>query len=197
MATQVTPRQLNCQARDIIRRVYLIGSAPADPHNMLSDLARSVTIFGNMLQGLSDQYGKVGNQFASGISTTGKLVLGIVVLSVPASILSYLFRRWLSILVLLSILITAIGLFAHNSGMSGIGVALLMAAILLALLSGLLRNFMLKATIPPHLFRWVRFGLALFAVALGAYLAMNYGVKIAEILLRLECFFRWAGSFKV
>jgi hypothetical protein len=150
-----------------------------------------------MLQGLSDQYGKAGKRFASGISTTGRLFWGIVELSVPASVWSYLFRRWLSIFALLSILIVAMGLLAGNSGMTGMGIALLIAVILLALLSGLLRYYILKAKIPPHLILLVRLGLAVFALALCVYLAMNYGVKIADILLRLECFFRWAGSLKV
>jgi hypothetical protein len=197
MATPVTPRQLNSQARDIIRRVYLIGSAPADPHSILTDLARSVTIFGNMLQSLSDQHGKVGNRFASGLATAGKLFWGIVELSVPASVWRYLFRKWLSLFALLSILIIGIGLFAGNSGMWGIGVAMLIAAILLALLSGLLRYYMLKAKIPPHLFRWVRVGLALFALALGAYLAINDGVKIADTLHEFESFFRWTAGLKI
>jgi hypothetical protein len=200
MATQRTPRtprQLDPNARSIIERVYFIGSAPADPHNILSDLARSVTIFGNMLQGLSDQYGKAGNRFASGIATTGKIFWGIVELSVPASVWGHLFRRWLSIFALLSILITAIGLVAGNSGMWGMGIAMVIAAILLALLSGLLRYYMLKAKIPPHLFVWVRWGLVLFALALGVYLAVNDGIRIANSLHWLENFFRWTGSLKV
>ena len=197
MATQVTPRKLSCQARDIIARVYLIGSAPADPHNMLTDLARSITIFGSMLQGLSDEYGMAKNKFASGIATTGNLFWGIVELSVPESVRIHLLRRWLSIFALLSILITAIGLVAGNSGMWGMGIAMVIAAILLALLSGLLRYYMLKARIPPHLFVWVRWGLVLFALALGVYLAVNDGVRIANSIHWLENFFRWAGSLKV
>lgn len=196
MATQVTPRRLSSQARDVILRVYLIGSAPADPHTILTDLARSVTIFGNMLQSLSDQYGKVGNKFASGLATAGKLFWGIVEVSVPSSVLRYLFRKWLSLFALLSILILGIGLFAGNSGMSGIGVAMLIGAILLALLSGLLRSFMLSARIPPSLFPWVRFGLALFALALGVYLAVDHGDRIADSLHCLEGFFRRTAGLK-
>lgn len=200
MATQPTPktpRQLDPNSQAIIERVYLIGSAPADPHNILTDLARSAIIFGNVLQDLSDQYGMAKNKLASGIAITGKLFWGVVELSVPASVWRYLFRRWLSLFFLLGVLITAIGLFAGNSGMWGIGVAMLIGAILLALLSGLLRYFMLKAKIPPHLFGWVRLGLALFAVALGLYLACADGARIVNLLKWLEGFFRWTASFKV
>jgi hypothetical protein len=199
MATQGaprTPRQLSPDAQSIIRRVYLIGSAPPDPHGILTDLARSVTIFGNILQNLSDQYGNVGNKFASGMATTGKLFWGMVELSVPASVWRYLFRKWLSLFALLSVLIIAIGLFAGNNAMAGIGIAMIIAAILLALLSGLLRYYMLEAKIPPHLFGWVRFGLALFALALVAYLAIHDGTRIAHVLGRFERFFQWTGSLK-
>ena len=200
MATQGTPRtprRLSPDAQSIIQRVYLIGSAPADPHGILTDLARSLAIFGNMLQTLSDQYGKVGNRFASGMATTGKLFWGMVELSVPASVWRYLFRKWLSLFALLSILIIAIGLLAGNNGMSGIGIAMLIAGNLLALLSGLLRYYMLEAKVPPHLFGWVRVGLALFALALGVFLAVNDGVKIANSLHWIENFFRWTGNLKV
>jgi hypothetical protein len=195
--TPRTPRQLDPDAQSIIERVYFIGSAPADPHNILTDLARSTTIFGKMLQGLSDQYGKAENRFASGIATAGRLFWGIVELSVPASVWSHLLRRWLSIFALLSILITAIGLIAGNSGMWGMGIAMVIAAIMLALLSGLLRYYMLKARIPPHLFVWVRWGLVLFALALGVYLAVNDGIRIANSLHWIEHFFQWTGSLKV
>jgi hypothetical protein len=193
MATQRkprSPRQLDPYAQSIIERVYLIGSAPADPHNVLTDLARSVTIFGNMLQGLSDQYGKANNRFASGIATTGKLFWGIVELSVPASVWSYLFHRWLSIFALLSILIVALGLLINNSGMSGIGIALLIVVIVLALFSGLLRYYMLKAKVPPNLFGWVRFGLALLVLAFVSYLTIDHGTGIANWLHHFEGFFR-------
>jgi hypothetical protein len=197
MAAQVTPRQLDAQARDIIRRVYMIGSAPADPHAILTDLARSVVIFGKMLQSLSDQYGKVGNNFASGLATTGKLFWGIVELSVPESVLSYLLRNWLSLFALLSILTIAIGLIANISGMWGIGVAMLIATIVLALLSGLLRYYMLKAEVPARLLARVRVGLVLLLLGLCTFLAISYGAKIADSLHWLEGFFRWTASLKM
>ena len=197
MTMLVTPRQLNSQAQDIIQRVYLIGSAPADPHTILTDMARSVVIFGNMLQDLSDQYGKVGNQFASGLATTGKLFWGIVELSVPASV----FRLPLAQLVVAFCPAKRShhryrSIRSATAACGASAIAMLIAVIVLALLSGFLRYYMLKAKIPPHLFGWVRVGLALVALALSAYLAINYGVRIANLMGEFESFFRWTASLK-
>jgi hypothetical protein len=197
MGTQITPRQLGQQAQEIIQHTYLIGSAPADPHKLLTDLARSVTVFGHMLQSLSDQYGQVGRKFASWIAYAGKVFWGIVELSVPTSVFRYLFRNWLSLFALVGIVTIAVGLLAKVSGMSGIGVGMLIVVILLALSSGLLRYYMLKATIPPYLFAISRLGLIFIALLLLTYLAVYHGPSIANILQSLEKFFRWSGGFKM
>lgn len=196
MSNQITPRQLNQQAQEIIRHTYLIGSAPADPHKLLTDLARSVTVLGEMLQGLSDQYGQAGKKFASGIAYAGKVFWGVIELSVPTNVFRYLFRNWLSLFALVSIITIAVGLLTGVSGMSGIGVGMLTIVLLLSVFSGLLRYYMLKASIPPRLFVVVRVGLAFIAVLLLAYLAIYHGVSVANILDSLAGFFRWSAKFK-
>jgi hypothetical protein len=197
MGNQITPRQLNQQAQEIIQHTYLIGSAPADPHNLLTDLARSVTVFGEMLQSLSDQYGQVGKKFASWIAYSGKIFWGIVEISVPTSVSRYLLRNWLSLFALVSITTILIGAFTGTSGMSGVGVGMLAIVILLALFSGLLRYYMLKAKIPPRLFLVIRLGLAFIVLLLLAYLAVYHGITIANILRSVANFFGWSARFKL
>ena len=196
MRKQITPRELSQQAQQIIRHTYLIGSAPADPHKILTDLARSVTIFGEMLQNLADRYGQAGRKLASWIAISGKLFWGMIEISVPTSVLRYLFRNWLSLFALISIITIAVGAFTGTSGMSGIGVSMLAAVILLALFSGLLRYYMLKARIPPHLLGIVRLGVALLLLLLFTYLAVYQGDRIVNILCSLEVFFRWTVKLK-
>ncbi len=194
MANNLTPRDLSVAARNVIRRTYLIGSAPADPHTALTDLGRSVIVFGNMLQDLSDQYGKVGNKFASGVAVAGRIFWGIVELSVPASIFRYLLRNWLSLLALLSVFTIVIGFATRNNNMWGVGVVLLGGAVLIAVFSGVLRYYMLKAKIPPKIFVWIRLGLLMLAVLLFADLAVTQGDAIAKKLEWLAGFFRWCAG---
>lgn len=196
MGNQVTPRKLNLEARNIIELTYLIGSAPADPHKLLSDMARSVTVFGEMLQSLSDQYGKVGRKFASSIAYAGKVFWGMVEISVPTSVFRYLLRNWLSLFALVSIVTIAAGVLTATSGMSGVGVGMLIIVILLTLFSAFLRYYMIKAKVPPHFLIICRVGLLLVALLLLAYLAVYHGDSVANLLEHAVRFFRRSAQFK-
>src|ERR1700733_8802025 len=137
-----TPRVLTQPAQDIIADVYLVGSVPADPPLVLTDIARSVSIIGRMLDGLADRYGVQGKGFARVMTIAGSVLWGIVEIAVPDSFLSKLSRNWYALLALSGAVIIALGLVTNTAGMASIGVELMFAVFVLKLFVAGLRQFM-------------------------------------------------------
>jgi len=188
-----TPRRLSDAARDIIHRTYVIGSVAVDPHKALTDVARSVIVFGDLLQDLSDQYTKAKSKVASGIIFAGRIFWGLVELSVPDKVYRYVVRNLLTLIASLSAVIIGIGLLTQNNDMWSIGVALLICVSLVAALCWTLRFIMVTARIPPHFFGWVQGGAVLLLAILFIVLALTRGYVIANWIHEVECFFRWSG----
>src|SRR5580658_10388024 len=113
MNTNRTPRKLSAPARNIIADVYLVGSVPADPHGILQDISRSVSVIGRLLNGLADQYAKAGKNLASMITIAGSVLWGIVEISVPESALFYLSRNWIKLLAFLGALVIILGVLTN------------------------------------------------------------------------------------
>jgi hypothetical protein len=182
-----TPRVLTQPAQDIIADVYLVGSVPADPPLMLTDIARSVGIVGRMLDGLADRYGVQGKGFARVVTIAGSVLWGIVELAVPDSFWSKISRNWYGILALSGVVIIALGLVTNTAGMASVGVELIFAVFLLRLLVAWLRRYMNTGD-PCQ--RCIQTGIvivgAVVAVVLLAYLVVFHSQGIAWLLGRLS-----------
>src|SRR5580692_6853331 len=125
MKSQPEPRVLNGAATAILKSVFARtvdpkdpGRPVLDPHNALTDIARSVAVLGDLLGGLSDQYFKAGKKYASMMATLGQVFWGIVELSVPDSLGSRFLRHWLAVLTALAVLMIAFGLIFHVNAMA-------------------------------------------------------------------------------
>ena len=187
-------RVLSPKATQVIRYTYAIGGEDPDPHNMLTDIARGVAVVGKLLQDLSDKYNIPGKRFTSWLITAGRLFWGIIELSVPNSVFRFLFRNWLWLLALVSLIILALGAFLGQPNMSGIGAALLGATFLCSLISHACYRFMFVGRFPLLLLRFS--GVALLLL-LGAWAAHQWGDRISYALHWSAYKFQWAHSVTV
>jgi hypothetical protein len=174
------PRVLSQQAQEIIANVYLVGSVPADPPLVMTDISRSVSIIGRMLDGLADRYSVPGKAFARAVTIAGSVLWGIVEIAVPDSFLSKLSRNWYALLALSGALIIALGQVTNTAGMSRIGVELVFAVFVLRLLVAGLRQFMNRGSVCE---RCIRAGIVVVVlvavVGVMAYLVVLHSQNIA------------------
>jgi len=187
-------RVLSPKATQVIRYTYAIGGEEPDPHKMLTDIARGVAVVGKLLQDLSDKYNIPGRRFTSWLITAGRLFWGIIELSVPNSVFRYLFRNWLWLLALVSLIILSLGAFLGQANMCGIGTALLGATFLCALISHACYRFMFVGRFPRLLLRFSGVALSLL---LGAWVAHQWGDRIATVLHWSAYSFQWAHKVKL
>jgi hypothetical protein len=186
-------RVLSPKATQVIRYTYAIGGEEPDPHNMLTNIARGVAVVGKLPQDLSDKYNIPGKRFASWLITAGRLFWGIIELSVPNSVFRYLFRNWLWLLALVSLIILSLGAFLGQSNMCGIGAALLGATLFCSLISHACYRFMFVGRFPLFLMRFSGVALVLL---LSAWVPRQWGDRIAEALHWSAYRFQWAHEVK-
>jgi hypothetical protein len=180
MMKQRTPRVLTQAAQDIIANVYLAGSVPADPPLVLTDIARSVSIVGRMLDGLADHYGVQGKGFARVLTIAGSVLWGIVEISVPDSLLSMISRNWYKLLALSGVVIIVLGVLTNTAGMASIGVELMFAVFVLRLLVAGLRKFMNTGDACEQCIRTgIAIVMAIAVVGVTAYLVVLHSQLIA------------------
>jgi len=178
-----TPRVLTQPAQDIIADVYLVGSVPADPPLVLTDIARSVSIIGRMLDGLADRYAVQGKGFAQVVTIAGSVLWGIVEIAVPDSFLSKLSRNWYALLALSGAVIIALGLVTNTAGMASIGVELMFAVFVLKLFVAGLRQFMNTGDACDQCIRTgIVIVVAVAVVGVTAYLVVLHSQNIAGVL---------------
>jgi hypothetical protein len=185
------PRQLTEQAERIIKDVYLVGSVPADPRAVLEDISRSVTIVGRILEGLADRYAAPGKSVARMLAVTGSVLWGIVEVSVPDSVLSYLSRNWFKLLAFLGFFILVLGLVTHTKGMPSVGIELLVAAFLVRLLSSVFHGFMNTGNLGVR--RWKK-AVASFVLICVLVLLLVYAQPIANGLQYVANIFKWLAA---
>jgi hypothetical protein len=176
-------RTLNPIATKILRDVYQSAAQPLKPHRTLTDIARSVAIVGDLLGELSDQYFRAGKKYASVLATSGRVLWGIVELSVPQSIGSLLMRHWLRVLTALAVLMIVLGAILNVGSMAPFGWKLLAVILAVAILRTILRYFMITAKWPVKMIAGV-----IVAVAVGAliYLVVEYGDPVGHGLIWLS-----------
>lgn len=177
LAPPKAPRTLSAAATAIIKGVYASAAKPIEPHRALTDAARSVAVFGDLLGQLSDTYFKAGKKYASMLATIGRVLWGVVELSVPKSIGLQLSRYWLKLLTALAVLMIVCGIVFNVGAMTTFGWEFVAAIILAYLLRWLLRGYMLTA-------KWPKIATAVaVVVAVVApllWLAIAYGDKIGS-----------------
>src|SRR5580658_1141279 len=142
MNRSLKPRELNGDAGKIIGEVFVRGEQQADPHRELSDLSRSVTVVGKMAEKLSDQYFKPAAKYAGIVAVAGRILWGIVELSVPRRLGFYLYRNWIKVLTALAVLVVILGAISNTEKMIFVGWVLLAGVLALGVLSAMLHRFM-------------------------------------------------------
>jgi hypothetical protein len=177
------PRTLNKAATTIIKGVYSSAAQPLEPHRILTDVARSVAIFGDLLGLLSDQYFKAGKKYASMLATSGRVFWGIIELSVPGSTGFYLMRHWLKLATTLAALIILLGMIFGGTAMAPFGWKLLGVILLVAILRRILYGYMITAAWPTKL---IAATLALVVVGGLIWLVLAEGGKIGADLIWLH-----------
>jgi hypothetical protein len=191
------PRKLGDEATSIIADVYRLGVCDADPHNMLSDIARSTTVIGRLLDHLALQYSISEKKITSVIVGAGRIFWGFVEVSVPESTLSYLFRNGFWIIGLLGVLILVLGIMANARVMWSIGIALVTFVVVGYWLSNVFRRYMATGTEPwKTILRSLLIVLPILGIVGGAYVSIRYASNIAEGLGHLEGSFRYIANSK-
>jgi hypothetical protein len=193
--TFVTSRPLNSTATAIIAAVYGMGATEAEPHALLRDAARSTTVIGKLLEGLADEYNGTGKKIAGGITTGGRIFWGLVEVSVPDSVLFYLVRNWIWILELLAVLIIGLGILAGAPAMWSIGIAMLVMVFILYQVRHAFHGYMFSGKLPLNALKLLAAGVVGFLIVVGAvYVCIHDGKVIADGLVHVENFFRWASG---
>jgi patatin-related protein len=77
---------------------------PLDPKTTLRSAARATTVTGKMLEGLADDYRSAAKPAAAWVTRIGLVFWGLVEVAVPRSFASLLFRYWLQLLYLSSVI---------------------------------------------------------------------------------------------
>ncbi len=101
-------------ARDEVMRAY--QRAWASDRSLAAPvahrlIARSVIIFGRLLEGLSNAGGGVKQKAGRALALAGRVAWGLVEVAIPKSLWSVLARNWLQVLYLLEVLMLLGGLF--------------------------------------------------------------------------------------
>jgi hypothetical protein len=181
------PRVLDPEAQKIIADVYLVGSVPADPPLVLTDIARSVSIVGRMLDGLADHYGVENKGPARVLTIAGSVLWGMVELAVPDSLGSKISRNWYALIALSGVVIIALGLLTNTAGMASLGVELIFAVFVLRLMVAGLRQYMNQGSVCE---RCIRTGIVVVAgiavVGVTGYLLVLNCQSIAWLLERMS-----------
>ena len=201
------PRELNEGATAIIQSVYQLGSADAEPHAVLNDLARSTTVIGKLLEGLADDYQQDGKNIvkkggsatakkaAGWITTAGRIFWGLVEVSVPDSVLFYLSRNLVWIAELLGVLIIILGIAASAPVMWSTGVGILIVVVIAYQLSRVFHNYMSGGSFQWKMIKGLGVAIPVLLIIIGAcYATVHDGNTIANALTRAERFFRWAHA---
>lgn len=197
MTTNRMPRTLSEAARGVIADVYLVGSIPADPHGVLQDLARGVSVVGRLLNGLADQYAVARKNIASMITIAGAVLWGIVEISVPESELFYLSRYWIKLIAFLGLLIIVLGAITNTKGMPSIGVDLIVGVYLVCVLSRQLHRFMNTGEWAVRRAKKVFVATGILLAVIGTlYLLTTHAQAIASHLQALARFFTWVAQLQ-
>jgi patatin-related protein len=193
IAEKGQPRKLGSRPTAIIRSVYRFGAVDADPHDILRELSRSTIIVGKMLDGLASEYNVAGKKLTGTIVGAGRVLWGLVEVSVPDSILRYLFRNWLWIFALIGTVNVGIGFSIGAPAVWKIGILLVSLVFLANFLSGLFRSYMSTGTFPRRVLKSAT--LMIFAsVLIGATCICIYDrSEIANAVWRVVVFFRFAA----
>lgn len=192
------PRKLGDAPTGIIQKTYALADYEPDPHRTLSNLSRSVTILGHLLECLADRYATFGKRYARVLAVIGSLFWGIVEFSVPSTVQMYLFRNWLKMGAFLGILIVLLAWLTSTGKLWGIGFTLLAFVIVVALLSSTFCRYMKRGSFPVKFAKWAGLLLVLaFVIAGTINLSISYGNQIAAGLHKLEQPFRWAADLHI
>jgi predicted acylesterase/phospholipase RssA len=132
-----TPLEANQQFIETWQRV--VPSEP-DPRAMIETLARGTTITGRLFEYVALRQGLPGwgRYFVIG----GRVLWGLVEISVPRKLPSLLARYWLSLLLLIAIVLIVAGLLAAP-GMSAVGASLLILVLAIEIARLTLSRFLL------------------------------------------------------
>lgn len=189
------PRQLSAQAQQIIKDVYLVGSVPADPHAVLEDISRSITIVGRLLEGLADRYSAPGKSVAHMFAVAGSILWGIVEISVPGSVLFYLSRNWFKLLAFLGFFILVLGVATNTKGMPSVGIELLVAAFVIRLLVSWFHSFMNTGDLGARRMKTVLVWAVGSFILIGTlFLLLTNAQAIANGLQTVANLFRWLAA---
>ena len=101
--------------------------AHPDREDMLRSLARSTQVVGKMLDGLGERYACNSKQIPATLVLVGRVLWGLVEVSVPRRMLQLLFRYWIRLLYLFETLLIIGGVAlgfptAYNLGLTCLGV---------------------------------------------------------------------------
>jgi patatin-related protein len=151
------PRKLGSRATAIIRSVYRLGAVDADPHCVLRELSRSTIIVGKMLDGLASEYNIAGKNLTGTLIGAGRVLWGLVEVSVPDSLVRYLFRNLLWIILLVGGVNVGIGLLINAAAVWKVGLFLVGLVFLASFLSGLLRRYMSTGRFPRRVLKTATF----------------------------------------
>lgn len=145
-------RELSPSATRIIAGTFAGANAKPDPQSSAESLARGTTIVGKMWEGLSDEYGAVGQKYAKWVTTFGGVCWHIVELSVPRSLGDIFLRYWLKLATVVAAAFVLLGVLTKGGTLEWeTGLVLFALVLLLSLVRTYLRRFMLKLHAPRSL----------------------------------------------
>ncbi|HVN84974.1 MAG TPA: patatin-like protein [Candidatus Binatia bacterium] len=156
------------QIRDYLRGAPDTIDRTPNPEASVRELARSTTVVGQILQGIS-----TGAQLPTGpatwITRIGQILWGLVEVSVPRRMPTLLFRYWLQLAYLFDLLLIGGGFVFAGRGVRRFGLVALAATLALHLVTFLLADILQGRIRRALLLRWLGAAVAGGIVAAAAY----------------------------
>jgi hypothetical protein len=166
LRTDLNAKIDNGKLRDHYLNVFPVNSKP-NPQSTLETATRATTIFGKMLEELSDDYLSSGKKYAAWITRVGQVGWGLVELAAPRSIWNLLFRYWLKLLYLIELILIAGGTILMRPTLQQFGLLLFGLTVAAHFAVGLLNDLMRSRRRWLNLLKTVLITLLLVVIVVG------------------------------
>ena len=147
------------ETRDVDRRL--------DPKRALGHAARAATVAGRVLEGVSE--GKDVQSVPRWLTRAGLVAQGLVAVSLPGSLLTLLWRHWLTLAYLLELVMFVLGVLFSSPEMRSVGLTAFALTALAHVSTVALRDVMRERRPWKSRALWVVLMLAIVLAAIGAW----------------------------
>ncbi len=147
------------ETRDVDRRL--------DPKRALGHAARAATVAGRVLEGVSE--GKDVQSVPRWLTRAGLVAQGLVAVSLPGSLLTLLWRHWLTLAYLLELVMFVLGVLFSSPEMRSVGLTAFALTAVAHVATVALRDVMRERAPWKSRALWVVLMLAIALAAIGAW----------------------------